>query len=123
MSKLAWKIVDCTMTTTRHTLLAAVLDTGLGGGGGGGESSAADVGLPSIEILKERKKERKNENDKIFLNHSHPRGGWTPHIKGVAMLVGNLITRMITDRIGLHSVLLPLLIIIIKAKLCAKVLI
>ena len=46
------------MTTTRHTLLAAVLDTGLGGGGGGGESSAADVGLPSIEILKERKKER-----------------------------------------------------------------
>ena len=63
------------MTTTRHTLLAAVLDTGLGGGGGGGESSAADVGLPSIEILKERKKERKNENDKIFLNHSHPRGG------------------------------------------------
>ena len=65
------------MTTTRHTL-AAVLDTGLGGGGGGGESSAADVGLPSIEILKERtkerKKERKNENDKIFLNHSHPWG-------------------------------------------------
>ena len=113
------------MTTTRHTLLAAVLDTGLGGGGGGGESSAADVGLPSIEILKERKKERKNENDKIFLNHSHPwgGGGWTPHTKGVAMLVGNLITRMITDRIGLHSVLLPLLIIIIKAKLCAKVLI
>ena len=60
MSKLAWKIVDCTMTTARHTL-AAVLDTGLGGGGGGGESSAADVGLPSIEILKERKKERKKE--------------------------------------------------------------
>ena len=73
MSKLAWKIVDCTMTTTRHTL--AVLDPGLGGGGGGGESSAADVGLPSTEILKERKKERKNENDKIFLNNSHPRGG------------------------------------------------
>ena len=120
MSKFAWKIVDCTMTTTRHTL--AVLDPGLGGGGGGGESSAADVGLPSIEILKERKKERKNENDKIFLNNSHPRG-WTPHIKGVAMLVGNLITRMITDRIGLHSVLLPLLIIIIKAKLCGKLLI
>ena len=71
MSKLAWKIVDCTMTTTRHTLLAAVLDPGLGGGGGGGESSAADVGPPSIEILKERK----SENDKIFLNNSHPRGG------------------------------------------------
>ena len=70
MSKLAWKIVDCTTTTTRHTLLAAVLDPGLGGGGGGGESSAADVGPPSIEILKERK----NENDKIFLNNSHPRG-------------------------------------------------
>ena len=116
MSKLAWKIVDCTMTTTRHTLLAA----GLGGGGGGGESSAADVGLPSIEILKERKKEWKWQNlPKSFA----PPGGWTPHIKGVAMLVGNLITRMITDRIGLHSVLLPLLIIIIKAKLCAKLLI
>ena len=59
------------MTTTRHTLLAAVLDPGLGGGGGGGESSAADVGPPSIEILKEGK----NENYKIFLNNSHPRGG------------------------------------------------
>ena len=60
MSKRAWYIVDCSMTTMRHTLLAAVLDAGLGGGGGGGESSAADVGagLPSIEILKERKKER-----------------------------------------------------------------
>ena len=46
------------MTTTRHTLLAAVLDPGLGGGGGGGESSAADVGPPSIEILRERKEER-----------------------------------------------------------------
>ena len=90
MSKRAWYVVDCSMTTMRHTLLAAVLDPGLGGGGGGGESSAADVGLSSIEILKERK----NENDKIFQNHSHsPREGWggggTPHIKGVAMFVGN----------------------------------
>ena len=63
MSKRAGYIVDCSMTTMRHTLLATVLDAGLGGGGGGGESSAADVGagLPSIEILKERKKERKKE--------------------------------------------------------------
>ena len=73
MSKRTWYVVDCSMTTMRHTLLAAVLDPGLGGGGGGGESSAADVGLSSIEILKERK----NENDKIFQNHSHsPREGW-----------------------------------------------
>ena len=52
------------MTTMRHTLLAGVLDPGLGGGGGGGESSAAGVGagLPSIEILKERKKEWKWQN-------------------------------------------------------------
>lgn len=61
MSKLAWYIVDCSMTTMRHTLLTTALDPGLGGGGGGGESSAADMGagFPSIEILKERKKERK----------------------------------------------------------------
>ena len=76
------------MTTMRHTLLAGVLDPGLGGGGGGGESSAADVGagLPSIEILKERK----NETDKIFQNHSYSpgAGGRTPHIKGVGMIVG-----------------------------------